>query len=197
MICKKPIEILFYQSNLNAILFEIETEYELHISTWLGYEQHSQQEIAGMADLSYKVFEDVFASSKEDVYALVNHWDLRRDVYMLNQFEAYKNGSFESRIFVDETQEVEKTQISFNTTINAINYKNILRKFLERDYDDENQINSRIFFVHPKRKMYFLYFDSMIMVGSDHLDPIATLFYKYKDYIHPNIKKQFFELLKK
>lgn len=183
--------------NLNAIFFEIEAKYEIGISTWLGSSKHTKEEFELMYETLLNVFEDVFDSSSESLSVIVNHWDMQKDVYMLNQFEAYKNGSFECRIFVDETQEVEKTQISFNTIINAINYKNILRKFLERDYDDENQINSRIFFVHPKRKMYFLYFDSMIVVGSDHLTSIKPFFYKYGGYIHPNIKKQFFELLKK
>src|SRR5690606_2771116 len=121
---------------------------------------HTKEEFEWMYQTLLNVFEDVFDSHSENVSVIVNHWDMQKDLYMLNQFEAYKDENFYSRIFVDETQDIEKIQINIDTIINAINYKNILRKFLERDYDNLNEVNSRIFFIHPEKMMYLLYFDS-------------------------------------
>src|SRR5690606_31701102 len=97
----KPFLTIFPNSNPNAIFFEIEAEYELGISMWLGYEQHTQQELDSMSDLVIHVFEDIFTASKP-IFVMVNHWDMIRDVYMLNQFEAFKQGNFTSRVFIDE-----------------------------------------------------------------------------------------------
>lgn len=191
---EKHLTDVFPKSNPNAILCEVMATYELQISTWLGYEQHSQQEIAGMADLSYKVFEDVFASSKEDVYALVNHWDLRRDVYMLNQFEAYKNGEYHSRVSIDETQEEAREQFFIETTIADIRYKNILRTFVERDYDQSGgAVTSRVFFIHPQKQMYLLYFDSEIIIGSNSFSDINPFYHKYYEHIGIGRRKRFNE----
>lgn len=183
MICKKTIEILFYQSNLNAILFEIEAEYELGISTWLGYNQHTYQELDSMSELAIHVFEDIFKAYSKSILILVNHWDMTRDMYMLNQFEAFKQGNFTSKIFIDETQEEEKEQIFIDTSIQDVNYKNIIAEFIHRDYDDKNSINSRIFFILPDRQMYFLYFDSEIIVGANNLSDLKPLFIKYQEHV--------------
>lgn len=191
MICKKTIEILFYQSNLNAIFFEIETEYELHISTWLGYGQHSRQELDGMSELAIQVFEDIFTASSKPIFVMVNHWDMIRDVYMLNQFEAFKQGNFASKVFIDETQEEEKEQIYIHTSIQDINYKNILAKFIHRDYDNKNSMNSRIFFVLPDRQMYLLYFDSEIIIGANNLNNLKPIFTKYQEHMDLARKERF------
>lgn len=112
---------------------------------------------------------------------------------MLNQFEAFKHGDFITKTFIDETQEEEKEQIYFETNINDIKHKNILTKFIHRDYDRDNGINSRIFFVHPEKQMYLLYFDSEIIIGSNSLDALKPLFIKYEQYIEPNSKQSFLE----
>src|SRR5690606_27482387 len=111
----------FNKCNFNAILFEIEAKYEIGISTWLGYNQHTKEEFEWMYQTLLNVFEDVFDSHSENVSVIVNHWDMQKDLYMLNQFEAYKDENFYSRIFVDETQDIEKIQINIDTIINAIN----------------------------------------------------------------------------
>lgn len=191
MICKKTIEILFYQSNLNAILFEIEAEYELGISTWLGYNQHTYQELDSMSELAIHVFEDIFKAYSKSILILVNHWDMTRDMYMLNQFEAFKQGNFTSKIFIDETQEEEKEKIFIDTSIQDVNYKNIIAEFIHRDYDDKNSINSRIFFILPDRQMYFLYFDSEIIVGANNLSDLKPLFTKYQEHVGLARKERF------
>src|SRR5690606_38678395 len=109
---------------------------------------------------------------------MVNHWDTLKDVYMLNQFKAYELGDFTSETFVDETQEVEKVQIHLQTTAGDINYKNIFNRFVLRDYYLSNEVNSRIFFVHPTKQVYLLYFDSEIIVGSNDLNQLIPYFDK-------------------
>jgi len=114
-------------------------------------------------------------------------------MYILNQFEAFKQGDFITKTFIDETQEEEKEQIYFETTINDIKHKNILTKFIHRDYDRDNGINSRVFFIHPEKQMYLLYFDSEITIGSNSLDELKPLFNKYEQYIGIKRKQSFLE----
>jgi len=181
----------FPKSNPNAIFFEIEAEYELGIYTWLGYEQHTQQELDSMSDLAIHVFEDIFVNCPKPIFVMINHWDMIRDVYMLNQFEAFKQGNFTSKVFIDETQEEEKEQIYIHTSFQDINYKNILAKFIHRDYDDKNSINSRIFFVLPDRQMYLLYFDSEIIIGANNLNNLKLIFTKYQEHVDLARKERF------
>lgn len=187
----KPLIQVFPNSNPKAIFFEIETEYELCISTWLGYGQHAQQELDSMSNLAIHVFEDIFKGYSKPIFVMVNHWDMIRDVYMLNQFEAFKQGNFTSRVFIDETQEEEKEQIYIHTAIQDINYKNILTKFIHRDYDDKNSMNNRIFFVLPDRQMYLLYFDSEIIIGANNLNDLKSLFIKYQEHVSLARKERF------
>lgn len=187
------IKNIFPESNPNAIFFEIESDYELRISTWLGYEQHSQQEIENMADLTIKIFEDIFQSPTEEIFALVNHWDINRDMYVLNQFQAYTEGNYAVRKFIDETQEVEKEQFLFETDLTSVKYKDILKTSLVRDYAEINIIDSRIFFTHPEKEMYFHYFDGGITIGSNHLERLKPLFHKYYDHIYDPLKKKFLD----
>lgn len=185
------IKSIFPNSNPNAIFFEIETEYELGASTWLGYEQQTQQDLDNMSQLAIHVFEDIFEAYSKSIPILVNHWDMVRDMYMLNQFEAFKQGKFTSKVFIDETQEEKKEQIYLETTIGSINYRNILTKIVHRDYDDKNNKNSRIFFVLPDRQMYLLYFDSEIIIGANNLNDLKPLFVKYQEHVGLARKEKF------
>lgn len=186
----------FPKGNPKAIFFEIETKYQLVISTWLGYGQQTQQKLSRMLELAINVFEDIFEAPTTPVVAMINHWDTTKDVYMLNQFEAYRIGDFMSETFVDETQEVEKVQIHFQTTAGDINYKNIFNRFVLRDYHLSNEVNSRIFFVHPTKQVYLLYFDSEIIVGSNDLNQLIPYFDKYQPHIETARRKQFLEQFK-
>lgn len=188
------IKSIFHKSNPKAIFSEIEAEYKLGISTWLGYEQHTQQELDSMSDLAIHVFEDIFVDCPKPIFVMVNHWDMIRDVYMLNQFEAFKQGNFTSKVFIDKTQEVEKEQIYIHTDIQDINYKNILAKFVHRDYDENNSMNSRTFFVLPDRQMYLLYFDSEIIIGANNLNDLKPLFIKYQEHVGLARKERFLAL---
>ena len=144
-----------------------------------------------MSDLTIRVFEDIFTTFSKPIFVMVNHWDMIRDVYMLNQFEAFKQGNFTSKVFIDETQEEEKEQIYIHTSIQDINYKNILAKFIHRDYDNKNSMNSRIFFVLPDRQMYLLYFDGEIIIGANNLNNLKPIFTKYQEHMDLARKERF------
>lgn len=190
------ITCMFPKSNPQAIFQEVVGEHELSISTWLGYGQHIRQELFNTSKLAISVFEDLFECPTGAVLVMVNHWDMQEDIYMLNQLEAYRVGDFKSETFVDETQEVEKVQIHFQSRVEDIDYKKIMSKFIERDYDSSNKINSRIFFIHPTKQIYLLYFDSEIIVGSNDLNQLTPYFEKYQRHIETARRKRFLEQLK-
>jgi len=186
------IKTIFPKSNLNAIFFEVEAEYILGISTWLGYNTHTTQEIEKMTDLSVQIFNEIFPSTSDEIFCLINHWDCRRDIYMLNQFKAFRDGRYKSRISFDETQEKEREQILIQTTQADIDINNIYSTFVERDYAHEPEsVTSRIIFINPVKQMYLLYFDSEIIVGGNNLSYLKPIFYKYEEYISKWQKTQF------
>jgi len=187
----------FPLDNPKAIFHEVVTKYEICISTWLGYTQHGQQELNIVLELTINVFEDIFERPTEAILVMVNHWDMQEDTYMLNQFKAYESGDFTSETFVDDTQGVEKVQIHFQTEVGDVNYKNIFDEFVQRDYNTSNEVNSRIFFIHPTKQIYLLYFDSEIIVGGDNLNQLMPYFEKYKPYIETARRKQFLEQLQR
>lgn len=183
----------FPQSNLNASLGEVRTDYELLMSTWLGYNKHTKQELKNSSRLAIDIFEELFLGHAEPLYALINQWDTRRDIYMFNQFRGLNDGNYEAWESFDETHEVQREQIIIQTTLGNINYKNIISKFVERDYDDApDLITSRIFFIHPEKHMYYLYFDSQVYVGSQDVAKLFQYYHKYYRFIN-NAKKTEFE----
>ncbi|WP_079716690.1 DUF3885 domain-containing protein [Parapedobacter luteus] len=190
---KRFLTTHFPQSNLNASLGEVRADYELLISTWLGYDKHTKQDLEKASQLAINIFEDLFLGHAEPLYALINQWDIRRDIYMFNQFRGLNNGNYEAWESFDETHEVQRQQIIIETTLDNINYKNIISKFVERDYDDTpDLITSRIFFIHPDKHMYYLYFDSEVCVGSKDVTKLIQYYHKYYRYIN-NAKKTEFE----
>src|SRR5690606_37786775 len=145
------------QSNLNAALCEGWTDYELLMSTWLGYNKHNKQELKKASQLAINIFDDLFLGDSEPLYLLLNQWDTRRDIYMFNQFKGLNSGNYEVWESFDDTHEVRREQILIETTLDNISYQNIISKFAERDYDNTpDLITSRIFFIHPEKHMYFL-----------------------------------------
>ncbi len=189
----QSLQYHFPQSNLDASLCEVWADYELHICTWLGYDKHSKQELQKVAKLAADVFEDLFLGYSEPLYALINQWDTRRDIYMFNQFKRLNESNYKTWESFDETHEIKREQIIIETTLDNINYKNILNKFVERDYDDTpDLVTSRIYFIQPEKHMYFLYFDGEVCVGSKDVTKLIQYYHKYYRCIN-NTKKTEFE----
>src|SRR5690606_30982952 len=111
---------------------------------------------------------------------------------MFNQFKGLKSSNYEAWQSFDETHEIKREQIIIETTLDNINYKNILCKFIERDYDDTpDLITSRIYFIHPEKHMYYLYFDSHVYVGSQDVTKLFQYYHKYYRYINRTKKTEF------
>lgn len=183
---------IFPNSNLNASLCEVCADYELMMSTWLGYNKHSKQELQKASQLAVNIFEDLFLGHSEPLCALINQWDTRRDIYMFNQFRGLNSGNYEAWQSFDETHEVQREQIIIQTTLDNIKYQNIIRKFVERDYNDTpDLITSRIFFIHPEKHMYFLYFDSCVWLGSQDATKLIRYYHKYYQHITDGKKAEF------
>jgi len=186
------IKAHFPNSNLNASLCEVWADYELHISTWLGQGKHSKQDLMVGSQLGINIFEDLFLGHSEPLYALINQWETRRDIYMFNQFKGLKGGDFEAWESFDETHEVQREQILLETTLDNINYRNIVSRFVHRDYDETpDLITSRIYFIHPKKHMYYLYFDNCVWLGSKDVDNLFRYYRKYYRHISSGNKAGF------
>jgi len=174
------LKMCFPCGNINAALCEVWTEDELLIPIWIGRGKHTKQELNNAAQLAIDIFEDMFLGYLEPLYALINHWDTRRDIYMFNQFKRLNEGNYEVWESFDETHEVQREQILIKTTLDNIHYQNIMRKFVERDYDETpDLITSRIHFIHPKKHTCFLYFDSMVYVASHNPTSLISYYHKY------------------
>lgn len=174
----------FSQSNLNASLCEVIADYELRISTWLGYGKHSKQDLERVKSLAIEIFESVFSGYTEPIWALINHWDIQRDIYTFNQFRGLNEANYEAWISFDETHEVDREQIIIQTTVENINYQNIIKAAIDREYDhDSSTCSSRVYFINPRTNVYYLHFDSEVILGSNEVLNLAGHFHRYYRYM--------------
>lgn len=180
------------QSNLSSSLCEVWADHELDISTWLGYDKHSKQDLQKVSQLAINIFEDLFLGYSGPLYALINQWDTRRDIYMFNQFRGLDDNNYEAWQSFDETHEVQREQVLIETALSNINYQDIISKFVDRNYDHTpGLITSRIFFIHPKTHMYYLYFDSCVCLGSKDVTNLIRYYHKYYQHISNQNKTEF------
>lgn len=162
------------------------------LSTWLGRDRHSKQDLDKASSLAIDIFEDIFLGYSEPIYVLINQWDIRRDICMFNQFKGLNKSNYEAWESFDETHQVQREQILIEATLDNISYQSILSKFVERDYDNTpDLITSRIFFIHPQKHMYYLYFDSQVYVGSQDITTLIRYFHRYYRHISSGNKTNF------
>ncbi len=171
-------------NNINASLCEVETDYELRISTWLGYGKHSKQDLDRVSSLAIEIFESVFSSCTEAIWVLINHWDTRRDIYTFNQFRGLNEANYEAWVSFDETHELDREQILIYTTTDNINYQNVIKTAIEREYDhDSSTCASRVYFINTMTNVYYTLFDSEVILGSNEVSNLAEHFHRYYRYM--------------
>ena len=186
------IKTHFPQSNLNASFCEVWADYELRISTWLRDKTYTSQDLERVTSLAIQIFEDMFMGETEPVWALINQWDTRRDIYTFNQFKGLNEANYEAWVFFDETHQEDREQIIIKTTLDNINYQNIIRKAIYRCQNwKDREISSRVYFIHPIRHMYYLHFDSEVILGSDDAIDLVGYYHKYYQYMEDVRRKAF------
>lgn len=184
----------FPLSDLNARFGEIVCDYSFTISTVLcPYNEPTL--ILDKTHIATQVFEYFFSDETEEVWALINEWDIFEQRITMNQF-TWNETNRDSWFYkpVDEqlgTREVIAKQTFLVINKTDVNYKGLFTALTSIDRINQPQPNSRVYFINPKTKVIFLFWDDSVFVGCKNIKTIKPIYEKYYDNINEFSKNEF------
>lgn len=76
--------------------------------------------------------------------------------------------------------------------LDSINYQNIIRKAIYRNENyTKEDMSSPMYFIHPRKHMYFLYFDSEVIIDNQDIPKLIGYHHKYYRYMEDVRKRDF------
>ena len=161
----------FPKSDLQVSFLEVVTEYQIGISLDLREGKYSTPETLYNAfQKSVDVFNSIFDSAETPIFALVNQWDTSPSEYLESCFT---NPEKDSETWLSFDAKDVRKQTLYVKKRDEINYYKLFQAIINVDCQVEPMLNSRIYFIEPKKHITFLFWDSCLYVGSNDANQIA------------------------